>query len=116
MAKKEITIPYQLKEDGSKEYLNYPSYYSDTKEPNSIFNDSLVYDTYYRGRSSVEIILKSIINNNTYSMTISQFHNILKHNMIKDGVITGRFTFIKRGANYSLQMLDLKEIESDEHN
>lgn len=106
-------IPFRTNPDGSKIFLDYdPSgYYSNSTEhiDNYIFEDILSYITYGRGRSSITFHFESIINNNKYSMFVSNMDEILKQGLCVQE-LSGFWTFRKQGANYGIVYLG-KEYE-----
>lgn len=68
--------------------------------PNYEFDATLRYEDYYRGRSSVSFMLVDEANNR-YSVFLSDFTEMLPH--MVGGVIKGKFTFVKKGANYGIK-------------
>lgn len=66
------------------------------------FEDTLELVSYGRGRSSVTFTLKRT-DGTTVSMFVSDFYEAAFK--MKDGKITGRFTFIKKGQNYGCKMI-----------
>jgi len=70
---------------------------------NYIFEDTLIYETYSRGRSAAYFTLKSVKDDRTYSVFLSDFGSIIK--LMHYGKVTGGFTFGKKGSNFGLQMI-----------
>lgn len=64
---------------------------------NYVFEDTLTYVTWTRGRSSVKFEFKRT-DGRMVGMFVSDFSDILRD--LVDGKIKGKFTFAKRGANY----------------
>jgi hypothetical protein len=53
-----------------------------------------------KGRSAVRFYVRDVANNEEYSMGFVSFFNIVKR--LRDGRISGRWTFRKQGGNYGL--------------
>ncbi len=90
-------------------YMGYPSGGYNLDVPNFIFEAKLKFEGFTRGRSSVKAIFSCMENKDidvTYEMFISDFGDIIKANVIKKGVLKGKFAFRKAGANYGLYMLE----------
>jgi hypothetical protein len=68
------------------------------------FSDTLMVDTYHRGRSAAQIVVKDS-NGRKFYFTLSKFVEILQKSQIVKGAITGKFKFVKQGANFSLAMV-----------
>lgn len=86
--------------------LHYPEVYGSRViewRPNYVFEDTLEYVGYARGRSAAYLKFRSKRNEKTYSMFMTDFDNCA-HSLIF-GELEGKFTFIKRGQNYGLQFL-----------
>jgi len=69
---------------------------------NYIFEDTLTYDHYARGRSAAYFIFKRS-DGRTVSVFLTDFEPIVSQ-MVK-GEITGKFTFCKRGANFGCKLI-----------
>jgi hypothetical protein len=65
---------------------------------NFVFNDTLSFKKYGRGRSSITFEFIRESNGKTVSMFVSDFSAIVKE--LVDGKISGEFTFVKKGANF----------------
>lgn len=110
MAKKEYKIPFQ--QNGNLlGYVGYGNNYYDYTErkelpiiweDNLIFKDSFEYSGYSKGRSSFHIYLKSNINNRIHFVIIGDYDKMIKAGWMKNNVISGQFTFAKRGANFMM--------------
>lgn len=74
-------------------------------KPNKEFYDELEYIGYSRGRSSIKIKFKSLINNKKYEMFITDFDNLLLDGKFANP-LKGNFTFCKRGANFGIKMIE----------
>lgn len=68
------------------------------------FEDTLELVSYGRGRSSVTFTLKRS-DGTTVSMFVSDFFDAAFK--MKEGKITGRFTFIKKGQNYGCKLVEV---------
>jgi hypothetical protein len=77
---------------------------SDIELDNYVFEDTLKYDTYSRGRSAGYFHFVSISNGRQYTVFMTDFGKIVE-NMVR-GVVKGKFTFCKRGANFGMIMID----------
>lgn len=73
--------------------------------PNFVFEDTLIFTRFSRGRSSVKAHFESKYTELKYEMFISDFQNVLKQNRIGNCHVTGRFTFVKKGQNYGIVLL-----------
>jgi hypothetical protein len=67
--------------------------------PNYVFEDTLVYDGYSRGRSAAYFGFKSKTTGRKFTVFLKDFEEGFAHEMVK-GEVKGRFTFCKRGSNY----------------
>lgn len=74
------------------------------------FKDTLKYIHTYRGRSSVKLYFVSVYDGRVYQMFFSEFEKVLKEEVISAGAMTGTFTFIKKGSDYSITMIEHEEI------
>lgn len=68
---------------------------------NFIFQDTLIYSTYLRGRSAAYFEFISTTKNTNYTVFLKDFEEGFVMQMDK-GEISGSFTFCKRGQNYGL--------------
>jgi hypothetical protein len=75
-------------------------------KPNYVFEDEMIYESYYQGRSAVGVILSSIKTGATYSMMMGDFDTLMTAGLFNGAKIRGRFTFIKRGPNFRLAPAD----------
>ena len=67
--------------------------------PNWVFDDTLVYDSYSRGRSAAYFGFKSKTTGREFTVFLKDFEEGFVRRMVR-GEVTGQFTFCKRGANY----------------
>lgn len=72
--------------------------------PNYEFDATLRYENYYRyrGISSVSFMFLDELNNR-YSVFLSDFTDMLPY--MTGGVVKGKFTFVKKGANYGIKLV-----------
>ena len=69
---------------------------------NFIFDDELEYVGFSKGRSSVQMNLKSTTDGCCYNMSMADFSWCIMHNLLIDRKIKYRFTFAKKGTHYML--------------
>lgn len=98
MAKTNYKIPF----DKNGNQMDYEGYGLDEMVDNFEFEDTLTFQSYGRGRSSVTFTFKRV-NGKTVSMFVSDFADIV--GKMNHGHITGRFTFSKKGQNYGCKMV-----------
>ena len=72
--------------------------------PNFEFEDTLIFEGFSRGRSSVKAHFKSQFTGKKYEMFISDLGDVIKANYFITK-LSGRFTFVKRGQNYGIRLL-----------
>lgn len=70
--------------------------------PNIPFYDKLELITYRKGRSAINFIFKSLINNTEHSMFLSDFFDLIINNKLINGVVEGKWIYRKQGMNYGL--------------
>ena len=68
------------------------------------FTDTLKYSGFTRGTSSCTIKFKSINDNKEYVMFMIDLNNCI--DKLIEGKLIGKFTFVKRGANYGIKYLE----------
>lgn len=75
-----------------------------------IFEDTLTFVDYYKGRSAVHFIFEDK-NKKSYNMFLSDFTNLIKDRILTCGKIHGVWTFRKQGQNYGIYLLqdDIKK-------
>ena len=78
--------------------------------PNFEFEDVLVFTHFSRGRSSVKAHFRSKYTEVKYEMFISDFEDVLKNNRIGNAYVKGKFTFVKKGANYGVKLCDMEDV------
>ena len=82
---------------------------------NKVFNDTLVMTSYSKGRSAVKISFMSATDQTTYSMFLGEFWSMLTKLKNQDlninkMEVTGRWTFVKRGTDYSISFVGPLEV------
>lgn len=77
--------------------------------PNYEFEDVLSFEYFSRGRSSVKAHFVSENTGLKYEMFISDFEDVLKSNRIANCRIKGKFTFVKKGQNYGVMLVEIGE-------
>jgi len=102
----------KVRKDGSVEFCDYdrPYVWEDERleeYDNFVFDATLVPNTYYRGRSAAGFSFKDAETGEEFVMRISKTEELLKAVVsgrvkVENGGFTGRFTFFKQGANYTL--------------
>jgi hypothetical protein len=94
-------IPFDA--DGNQQDYAMNYHWSTTKMvDNFIFEDTLEYEHFGRGRSSITFTFKRQ-NGKTVSVFASNLVEFIPH--FVDGKISGRFTFVKKGTNYGCKYL-----------
>jgi len=69
------------------------------------FSDKIKVDGFSRGRSAADFELISLTTGKTYSMFMKDVLLMIQESTIKNGVVSGVWTFCKRGANYGLKLV-----------
>ena len=88
-----------------RQMLSYVSYGAEKVEwvDNEPFEDTLVYDSFERGRSAVTFWWKSLRDGTFYPMFAVDMDAVLRSCGVSvGGIIAGRFMARKQGANYGL--------------
>lgn len=95
-------------------HLGYEPEYIDVEwRGNYEFEDTLTYEGFGRGRSSVRLYFKGA-NGDEYEMFMKDFDEIMKSGKIKGGKISGKWTFVKRGRNYGIKMVEVERFIKEE--
>lgn len=99
MAKKTILFPF----DKFGNLIDYDDLRLDSQLEAFVFEDSLRYDGYRRGRSSMHVTLVSTTTGKKYPCFFSVFDELIRRPDILPGpTFSGKWTFSKKGANYSV--------------
>lgn len=100
---------YQIPFDPDGNQLHYPEgryiagrYQEPEWRDNATVSDTLTYKNYCRGRSAAYFQFTRQ-DGTTATMFLTDMEAAIPH-MVR-GVITGQFTFTKRGANYGIQLV-----------
>lgn len=102
--RKDLMIPwFENKQKGSLPWVANPSDKNKLKNNHIFYTTMALYD-YSRGRSSVKFLFKCENTKEKYEMFITDFMRIVPK--MEEGKLTGRFAFIKRGANYGVYMVE----------
>jgi hypothetical protein len=94
---------YEIPFDDEGNQLTYEWWYTKAKTPNFIFEDTLEYKSYSKGRSAVEFKFERESSGKSVSFSISQAEALFP--LMVKGKVSGRFSFVKRGQNYSCMYL-----------
>ena len=106
MAKK--TGSYDIPFDKKGNLLDYPiGMWLGSWKKNFEFRDVLTLTGFSRGRSSVKFDMKRS-NGRSVSFFVKDFCDLAMTHGILNGVVIGKFTFTKKGANYGCKLV--KEI------
>lgn len=71
---------------------------------NVVFEDTLTFETMSRGRSAADAIWRSQATGVKFSMFLKDLDYLLKTSTIEHGVVSGIWTFCKRGRNYGVML------------
>lgn len=75
---------------------------------NYIFSDTLQFMKFHNMKTSVHAEFKSLCDNREYVMFLSELERCIRLDVISNTRITGQFTFVKRGTNYSVSYVDFE--------
>lgn len=81
--------------------MSYP-YGPDEWRDNYIFEETLKYEGYSRGRSSVTMSFKDS-KGHSYEMFISDFDDVITRKGFFGKSTRGKWTFVKKGQNYGIK-------------
>lgn len=70
--------------------------------PNDAFEAELHLRTFHRGRSSVTFEFVDEATDVRYPMFVSDVFELMKFGEVSQGVVSGKWQVVKRGANYGL--------------
>jgi len=73
------------------------------------FEDSLEYTGFTRGRSAANLQMKSIITGREYTVFITDLGDMFRK--ADKGIVSGTFTFCKRGANFGTVAVPAEPLE-----
>ena len=100
---KDLKVPFRLSRDGNKIYLGYPSYEREYVG-NSIFETTLMFTGFSRGRSSVKAEYATA-SGDRYEMFLSDVEVLLLKG-INPNEVSGEFCFRKAGSNFGVVLLE----------
>jgi len=100
MKKKNYKVPY----DDKGNLLSYEPLWgsAEFKDP-TVWEDTLVIENYERGRSSAIFIACSLDTQKRYPIFMSNFIEMIP--LMVNGVITGKFSEVKKGANFGIEII-----------
>lgn len=70
------------------------------------FEDTLYLNGMSRGRSAANFDLLSQTNSKSYNLFMTDIVDMVQNGNINKGIIKGRWTFVKRGSNYGIKLLE----------
>ena len=94
---------YKIPFDKKGNQLSYEAWDTHIMEENYIFDDTLEFVSYGRGRSSVTFEWIRT-NGTTVSMFVSDMSDAVQYSV--RGKLKGRFTFVKNGQNYGCKLME----------
>lgn len=92
-----LKIPFDM-EGNQKHFPPYNVIWRD----NFVFEDTISYDGYSRGRSAAYFHFKGT-NDKSMTMFLSDFEDVIPY--LNNGKVSGKFTFCKKGQNYGVKMI-----------
>lgn len=72
---------------------------------NHEFDATLEYVGYARGRSAAYFHFKDAATGHVHPMFMRDFEDVISRCVLDKGVVTARWTFVKRGMNYGIQLV-----------
>jgi len=93
---------YPIPFDKDGHLLSFP-YNPHEWRDNYVFEGTLKYRTYYRGRSSATIDFEDS-DGRTYEMFMSDFNDLMLAKGFNGQEVTGKWTFVKKGKNYGIKL------------
>ena len=108
---KEI-IEYNLKINEIQERKNsgrYIEVYDTIWKENYEFEDILIITGMSRGRSAANFNLQSTVNGKNYNLFMTDIVDLIQKATINKGEIKGKWTFVKRGNNYGIKLIEIIE-------
>ncbi|HDR9003031.1 TPA: hypothetical protein QDA99_006606 [Burkholderia vietnamiensis] len=94
---------YQIPFDAKGNQKGYPDTWGGLEWRDNVpFEDALTYSGYGRGRSSATLHFKRS-DGTSVQFFMTDFDDIARH--MVNGVLAGRFQFVKRGQNYGCQRI-----------
>ena len=71
------------------------------EEDNHVFNDRMEYTGFFMSH----VTFKSLMTGRKYHMFLSDFHHVMMAKVMRDNIIEGEFTFIKKGRAQGCKMI-----------
>lgn len=100
---------YKIPFDSNGNMVSYEGYGVKEMRDNYEFIDTLTLVAMHRGRSACDFEFQDS-NGTTYSMFFGEFRKLIQRfndgELVNLGCITGKWTFRKQGANYSITLKD----------
>ncbi len=97
--KKEILYPFK----GDEMLGWYEPWYEKQEgfqwRSNEVFEDTITYQTYSRGRSSALLVFRRESNGQRLEFFMTDANDLIP--LLVNGKYTGKFTYTKRGTNYA---------------
>lgn len=78
---------------------------------NYYFSDTIKIDDWGRGRSAATFYATSQTNGKKYAFFMKEMMRVVESCVLNKGVFSGTFTFRKQGANYSISLINEKEVK-----
>ena len=106
MARK-VSNAYQIPFDSNGNQLHYPASYGTIAwADNCSFSDSLKIDRLISGHSAKYYNAVSTVTKKKFTIFARDLIDIVQHAEIKDGIMTGTWTFVKRGRYFGVAILE----------
>jgi hypothetical protein len=97
-------VPF-MKDTGS--LATYVSHWEEDKVKwmdSFIFEDTMRFTSFYRGRSAAGFVVTSQTTGKKYTVFLVDVEAILQHGVQLGGIVSGTWGFVKRGTNYGLSL------------
>jgi hypothetical protein len=103
---KQIKKPLRVPFDKDGNFVSYPLFDGEeyNYKDNCVFNDTLQFESFYRGRSSAGATFISTITKKVYTMFLIDLSNLLLNKTIVNGKVEGSWCFVRRGVNYGVRL------------
>ena len=107
MSKKIPDLQIPFTKDGR--FLPYAEEWRELEwRENYTFDATMEVTGFMRGRSAARWRVVDKETSVVYDMFMSEFNDMMKQTTIKKGVVSGNWTFCKKGSNYSIRWLGKK--------
>lgn len=107
--KSKILVPF----DANGNMLNYPGTGHNAPaewRENKPFGATISFKRITKGRSAVRGVFENVSTGAEYTMFLTELVETIP--LMQEGEFTGKFRFVKRGANYGLVPLNVNPLES----